>query len=151
MQLSLNPGATIAKDLHRRFPQPYLCNARPSLYVVVFTELQKANVVGDDLMPAPSKGCSQCRLAGTGLADKSDKTIRSVDGRRVKRDNSPLMAQHSKRGTEQIGTDLSVVGGRCWVYYDFFAGSHEKSACRWKLQQDILSVVSSGVLSTVER
>src|SRR5262249_50004979 len=101
-------------------------------------------------MPAASKACGQRRLAGTGLADKCDKTVRNIDDRRVERGNASLMAQHSERGTEQIGPNL-VVRGRCRVYHDLFAGPHKKSPCRWILQQNLLSIVSSGVLSVAER
>src|SRR5262249_17969905 len=121
MHLSLNPGAVTAKGLDRRLPQPYAGRAGPGLYVALTIDSQEANVVGDDLMPAPSKPCGQRRLAGTGLADKSDKTVRNIDDRRVKRGNSSLMAQHSERGTEQIGTDLAVVRGRCPVYQNLSA------------------------------
>src|SRR5262245_39742854 len=151
MPLSLNSGAVTAKGLHRRLPQPYAGNARPNPYVVLPIDLQEANVVGDNLVPAPSKGCGQRRLAGTGLADKSDKTVRHSDDRRVKWDNSPLMAQHSEHGTEQKGADLAVVRCRCWIHNDLFAGPHKKSSCSWKFQQHLVSVVSSGVPSIAER
>jgi hypothetical protein len=121
MQLSLNPRALIAKGPYRLFPQPYARNPRPSLYALPCSELQKANVVGDDLMSALSKRRRQRRLAGAGLPDKRDNTIRNVDGRRVKRCNSPLMAQHAERTTKEIRTKLTLVRPRRWIYHDLIA------------------------------
>ena len=102
-------------------------------------------------MPAPGKGRNQSRLAGTRRADKGDATVRNVNGRRMERRNSALMAQHSERGTEQIGTDFAIVRGRRRVYQDFFAGPHQKAASRRKVEQYFSSVVSSDVLPIAER
>jgi hypothetical protein len=121
MHLSLNPRAVTAKGPYRLLPQPYARNPRPSLYVLPCIELQKANVVGDDLMSALSKRCRQSRLAGAGPPDKHDNTIRNVDSRRVKRCNSPLMAQHAERTTQQMRTNLALVRPRRWIYHDLIA------------------------------
>jgi hypothetical protein len=76
----------------------------------------------------------QSRLASTRRPDKSDATVHNVDGRSVERRHSTLMTQHTEGSTEQVGTNLAVIRGRCGVYHDLFAGSHKKAARRRKLK-----------------
>lgn len=67
-------------------------DAGPCLHISIFVQLEEANIIGDYLVRARGKGRNQCRLAGAGLADKSDTAARDVNRGRVERGNPALMA-----------------------------------------------------------
>jgi len=151
MHLSIDSRPAVAQGMHRVLPQANALNAGPDLYVSFALKLQEANVIGDDLMPALGQSGNQSRLPDAGRTDKRDATACEVNGRRVKRGNSSLMAQHSERGTQQVGTNFASVRGGRRVHQDFFAGPHKKAANSGKVEEYLSSVVSPDVLPIAVR
>jgi hypothetical protein len=140
MDLSLNSWAVAFKGDHRVLPETNSPNAGPDPDSGLVAQLREANVVSDDLMPSRRQGSNQSRLPGTGLADKSNATVRNVNGGRVEGRESPLMAQHPKSSPEQINLDRVISGRRHRLDQNFVAVSHQKQSRFRKIEQHFLFV-----------